>query len=295
MEEYRIDTVGQFNDLFGFQTEHPLVSVGRFDKTEPVREGIYHYGLYALYLKENKGCRLSYGRTRYDFDEMTVTSFAPGQSVKVEANPDQPFARWTAIVFHPDFIVRTSLGREISKYVFFSYDSNEALHLSASEVEVLRSVVAIIRQELSHAIDRHSRRIVVNNIEMLLNYCMRFYERQFVTREEINHSTVGLFESLLQQYMSEDAERMGLPAVSYFARSFNLSPGYFGELVKAETGRTAQDFIAERVLASAKELLNDMSLTVTQVSERLGFEYPQHFIRFFKRHTGRTPAQYRCA
>ena len=183
----------------------------------------------------------------------------------------------------------------MSKYDFFSYDSNEALHLSAAEVEVVRSVLAIIKQEIQHAIDKHSRRIIVNNIEVLLNYCLRFYERQFVTREEINHSTVSKFEHLLNDYIDTKAERSGVPTVAYFADKCCLSAGYFGELVKVETGKTAHDFIADYVMMHAKELLNDLTLTVTQVSQKLGFEYPQHFVRFFKRRAGKTPTQYRAA
>ncbi len=226
---------------------------------------------------------------------MAITSFAPGQVVSVEPAPGVTTPKWTAIVFHPDFLARTSPGREMSKYGFFSYNSNEALHLSAGEVEIVRSVLAIIRQEMHHTIDRQSRRLIVSNIEVLLNYCLRFYERQFITREEINHSTVRRFEDMLNEYIANEAESGGIPTVSMFADKCCLSPGYFGELVKAETGITAQTFIAERLLAHAKELLNDLSLTVSQISERLGFEYPQHFVRFFKRLTGKTPTQFRAA
>ena len=294
-EEIYFDTVELFNEYYGFETLHPLVSVVRYDRPRAIRAATYHYGLYALFLKENKGCQISYGRTKYDFDEMTITSFAPGQVVSVEPAPGVTTPKWTAIVFHPDFLARTSPGREMSKYGFFSYNSNEALHLSAGEVEIVRSVLAIIRQEMHHTIDRQSRRLIVSNIEVLLNYCLRFYERQFITREEINHSTVRRFEDMLNEYIANEAESGGIPTVSMFADKCCLSPGYFGELVKAETGITAQTFIAERLLAHAKELLNDLSLTVSQISERLGFEYPQHFVRFFKRLTGKTPTQFRAA
>ncbi len=294
-KDIRFDTVEEFNNFYGFETVHPLVSVVRQDQDKRLQDGIYHYGLYALFLKENKGCLISYGRTKYDFDEMTITSFAPGQTVGVKHNPEVIYPRWTAIVFHPDLLARTSLGREISKYGFFSYSSNEALHLSAQEVVTIRSVLDIIHQEMQHAIDRHSRRLIVSNIEVLLNYCLRFYERQFITREEINHSTIMEFERMLNDYLANDASRQGFPTVAYFADKCHLTPGYFGELVKTETGRTAQDFIADHILTSAKELLNDMTLTISQVGSRLGFEYPQHFVRFFKRHTNMTPSQYRTA
>ena len=293
MQEVFINTVQDFNEYQGMETLHPLVSVVHVENTEHIKECVMHYGVYAISLKENKGCKLSYGRTPYDFDEMTVTSFAPGQVVKVEPNPDVPFAKFTALVFHPDLLNRTALGRQISRYEFFGYSSTEALHLSAKEVEVFRGVLAMIEQELHRAIDKHTRELIVSNIELLLNYCLRFYDRQFITREEINHTLVKKFIELLDDYITSKALRDGLPTVAYFADKCCLSSGYFGNLVRVETGRTAKDIIADHVLAYAKQLLNDETLTITMISNRLGFEYPQHFVRFFKSHTGKTPSAYR--
>ena len=293
MQEVFINTVQDFNEYQGMETLHPLVSVVHVENTEHIKECVMHYGVYAIYLKENKGCKLSYGRTPYDFDEMTVTSFAPGQVVKVEPNPDVPFAKFTALVFHPDLLNRTALGRQISRYEFFGYSSTEALHLSAQAVEVFRGVLAMIEQELHRAIDKHTRELIVSNIELLLNYCLRFYDRQFITREEINHTLVKKFIELLDDYITSKALRDGLPTVAYFADKCCLSSGYFGNLVRVETGRTAKDIIADHVLAYAKQLLNDETLTITMISNRLGFEYPQHFVRFFKSHTGKTPSAYR--
>ena len=295
MEEIFINTIQDFNDYQGVETLHPLVSVVHVENTEHIKECMMHYGLYAIYLKENKGCKLSYGRTPYDFDEMTVTSFAPGQVVKVEPNPDVPFAKFTALVFHPDILNRTALGRHINRYEFFGYSSTEALHLSAQEVEVFRGVLTMIEQELHRAIDKHTRELIVSNIELLLNYCLRFYDRQFITREEINHSVVKKFIELLDDYISTKALHDGLPTVAYFADKCCLSNGYFGNLVRVETGRTAKDIISDHLLAHAKQLLNDEALTVTMISQHLGFEYPQHFVRFFKSHTGKTPSAYRNA
>lgn len=298
MEEIHFNSVEEFNDYYGFETLHPLVSVVHYDKQVPITESMVHYGLYAIYLKENKGCKLSYGRTEYDFDDMTITSFEPGQVLHVEQAlyGDSPvFPKWTALVFHPDFIKRTNLGRNISRYEFFSYRSTEALHVSQQEIEVFRGVLAMIEQELHHAIDKHTHELIVSNIELLLGYCLRFYDRQFITREEINHSVVKQFLGLLDEYISEKAETEGLPTVSYFADKCCLSTGYFSTLVKSETGRTAKDHINERILLKAKELLQMESTSVSQVSQLLGFEYPQHFIRFFKGLTGNTPAQWRAA
>ncbi len=293
MKEIYFNTVQEFNDHYGIATPHPLVNVLHSEAGGRVEEATYHYGLYALFLKENKSCKLSYGRTEYDFDEMTVTSFAPGQTIHVEPNPEVTVPKWTALVFHPDLLCRTPLGRNISRYEFFDYTSNEALHLSTSEIDIFRDVLSMIKQELCRSIDKHTRELIVSNIELLLNYCLRFYDRQFITREEINHSVVRKFTALLDQYINEKAEHEGLPSVAYFADKCFYSPKYFGELVKAETGRTAKDFINDRLLRSAKQLLDDESLSISSVSQRLGFEYPQHFVRFFKAQTGKTPSAYR--
>ncbi|MDY5767022.1 MAG: helix-turn-helix transcriptional regulator [Alloprevotella sp.] len=295
MQEILLNTIQDFNDYQGAKTVHPLVSVLRVENTDHIQECVMHYGLYAIYLKENKGCRLSYGRTPYDFDEMTVTSFAPGQTVRVEPNPEEPLARFTALAFHPDLLNRTPLAKQMGRYEFFDYTSTEALHLSAQEVEVFRGVLSMIEQELQRPIDKHTRELIVSNIELLLNYCLRFYDRQFITREEINHSVVKKFLGLLDEYLNEKALHEGLPTVAYFAGECCLSTGYFGTLVKTETGRTAKDLISDRILAKAKVLLQTESLTVAQVSWSLGFEYPQHFVRFFKSLTGQTPSQWRSA
>lgn len=295
MEEIHLNSIQAFNTYQGMETLHPLVSVVHVENTNHIKECLMHYGLYAIYLKENKGCKISYGRTPYDFDEMTVTCFAPGQSIRVEPNPEVPFAKFSALVFHPDVLNRTSLGKQMSRYEFFDYTSTEALHLSAQEVEIFRGVLAMIEQELHRAIDKHTRELIVSNIELLLNYCLRFYDRQFITREEINHSVVKRFLTLLNEYITDQAERDGLPSVAYFADKCNLSTGYFGTLVKTETGRTAKDIINDKILARAQELLQSETLSITHISQRLGFEYPQHFIRFFKGLTGKTPSQWRSA
>lgn len=295
MEEIHLDSIQAFNTYQGMETLHPLVSVVHVENTDHIKECLMHYGLYAIYLKENKGCKISYGRTPYDFDEMTVTCFAPGQSIRVEPNPEVPFAKFSALVFHPDVLNRTSLGKQMSRYEFFDYTSTEALHLSAQEVEIFRGVLAMIEQELHRAIDKHTRELIVSNIELLLNYCLRFYDRQFITREEINHSVVKRFLTLLNEYITDQTERDGLPSVAYFADKCNLSTGYFGTLVKTETGRTAKDIINDKILARAQELLQSETLSITHISQRLGFEYPQHFIRFFKGLTGKTPSQWRSA
>ncbi len=297
IDKIRFDTIQQVNDFYGVPTLHPMVSVLHLERTDSEALSKYqlHYGVYAIWLKETKGCNLSYGRTPYDFDEQTVTSFEPGQTVTVEITNRNIRPRCIGLLFHPDFLNRTQLGRNMQRYEFFSYSSTEALHLSETEVGIFKQVLDMIEMELQHPIDNHTRELIVSNIELLLNYCLRFYDRQFITREEINHNVVKQFDALLKNYIQKLAEKEGLPTVSYFADKCCLTPGYFGQLVKIETGRTAKDFINDRLLISAKEFLNDDQLTVNQISARLGFEYPQHFVRFFKQHTGQTPNEYRKA
>lgn len=297
MEEIRFDTIQQVNDYYGITTLHPMVTVVHLKREQAELPSNYkiYYGLYAIWLKETKGCTLSYGRTPYDYDEQTVTSFEPGQTITVNNTNNNVRPRCIGLLFHPDFLCRTNLGRTIQKYDFFSYSSTEALHLSENEVSVFKQVLSMIENEVKHPIDNHTRGLIVSNIELLLNYCLRFYDRQFITREEINHSVVKQFDLLLKDYIKNKAQIEGLPTVNYFADKCCLSTAYFGQLVKSETGRTAKDFINDRILAVAKEYLNDVQLAVNQIGEMLGFEYSQHFVRFFKQHTGKTPNEYRKA
>ena len=271
-----------------------MIAVGHYNGEPVPGSTTYEFGVYAIYIKETKGCKLNYGLTKYDFDEMSVTAFAPGQKVTAVVEEGQEQPRWTVLAFHPDFLVRTPLGRKMSSYGYFSYSSNEALHLSKEEVDLLSAVLSLIEREMKHSIDRHSRSIIISHLEVFLDYCLRFYERQFYSREVINNTVVEKFNALLDEYMANDISEQGLPTVAYFADRLNLSAGYFGELVKTSTGTTAKDMIADRLVNAARELLNDLTLSVAQVGDMLGFEYPQHFVRFFKRRTGRTPKEYRA-
>lgn len=289
----KLDTIRHLNDHYGFGHLNPMIAVGHYNGEPVPGSTTYEFGVYAIYIKETKGCKLNYGLTKYDFDEMSVTAFAPGQKVTAVVEEGQEQPRWTVLAFHPDFLVRTPLGRKMSSYGYFSYSSNEALHLSKEEVDLLSAVLSLIEREMKHSIDRHSRSIIISHLEVFLDYCLRFYERQFYSREVINNTVVEKFNALLDEYMANDISEQGLPTVAYFADRLNLSAGYFGELVKTSTGTTAKDMIADRLVNAARELLNDLTLSVTQVGDMLGFEYPQHFVRFFKRRTGRTPKEYR--
>ncbi len=295
MQEIKFETIQQVNDYYGIETLHPMVTVVHLERSNYATTvtSRVHYGVYALWLKETKGCNLSYGRTPYDFDEQTVTSFEPGQKVTVEVTDKMIRPRCVGLLFHPDFLRRTALARQMFRYEYFSYSSTEALHLSAAEVALFKQVLDMIDAELHRSVDLHTQELILSNIELLLNYCLRFYDRQFIMRKEINHSVVKRFDVMLRDYLRHRVQKEGLPSVNLFAGECCLSPAYFGQLVKMETGRTAKEFISDRIVAVAKEHLSDSDLTVKQVADRLGFEYPQHFVRFFKLHTGMTPNQFR--
>lgn len=290
----KIDSVECYNNLFGLETLHPLVSVVDFrNATRFPSQFTMNYGIYALFLKETLCGDIRYGKQKYDYQEGTVVSFAPGQVAEVTMRPDaQPAGQ--GILFHPDLIKGTSLGRGIKQYSFFAYASNEALHTSEEERAIIMDCLAKTRLELQRPIDKHSRRLITRNIELLLDYCMRFYERQFITRTAVNRDVLAKFEMLLDEYFQgEHPQNEGLPTVKYFADKVCLSPNYFGDLIKKEMGKTAQEYIQNKVIDLAKELILGTDKTVTEIAYTLGFQYSQHFNRTFKKHTGVTPSEYR--
>lgn len=289
-----LKSIDQYNRLYGLETLHPLVAVVDLKNatTYPTHFTL-NYGVYALFLKQTRCGDLRYGRQPYDYQEGTVTSFAPGQVVEVKMEEGtRPLAQ--GLLFHPDLIRGTSLGREIKRYSFFSYASNEALHLSDEEKQIYVDCLSNIQAELQHPIDKHSRRLIVRNIELLLDYCMRFYERQFITRATANKDVLTKFEEELDWYFqSQLPQEQGLPTVKYFADRACLSPNHFGDLVKKETGRTAQEYIQDKLINIAKEEILSQTRNVSEIAYRLGFQYPQHFTRIFKKRVGCTPGEYR--
>lgn len=291
----KLDSVDQYNNLYGLETLHPLVSVVDLTKaTRSVNHIQMNYGLYALFLKESKSCDIKYGRKVYDYQEGTIVCFAPGQIAGVNTLEDEVNPPVFGIVFHPDLIRGTSLGKNIKDYTFFSYAVNEALHLSDQEKHIVKDCLKNISIELEHAIDKHSKALIAMNIELLLNYCMRFYERQFITRSSATRDALTQFEQLLNEYFeSQLPMQEGLPTVKYFADKICLSPNYFGDMIKKETGKTPQEHIQEKVIELAKEHIAETDETVSQIAYTLGFQYPQHLSRLFKKRVGCTPNEYR--
>ena len=290
----KLDSVEAYNRMFGLETRHPLVSVVDLrEATRCPRHFTVNYGVYALFLKDTKCGDIRYGKQPYDYQEGTITSFAPGQVAEVSLYEGVvPSAQ--GLLFHPDLITGTSLGREIKTYSFFSYNSSEALHLSDEEKRIFLDGLDKLRHELDHPIDRLSKRLITRSIQLLLDYCLRFYERQFITRSKPNRDVLTRFETLLDEYFQNGLTRsVGLPTVRYFADKVFLSPNYFGDLIKKETGKTAQEYIQNKLIAYAKELIAGTQKNINQIAYELGFQYSQHFNRVFKRNVGYTPNEYR--
>jgi len=325
----QIDSVDAYNKLYGWETLHPLVTV--VNHAEPM-ESLNHsrlrstlvallaknYGLYALFLKQGDGCSIRYGREKYDYQEGTVVSFKPGQVVEVEwteqREPSELAQKWPSrdgqrqsqwdesrpmppsrgLLFHPDLLFGTQLARRINDYTFLDYDQREALHLSEREQHTMVELFDRIEEELQHPIDRHSQTLITDAIGLLLDYCMRYYDRQFITRHKVNSDILTAFHQQLREYFeSGHPERNGLPTVAYFADKACLSPNYFGDLISKESGTTAQRHIQDAVIERSKQLLVETRLPVSEIAYQLGFEYPQHFSRLFKSRTGVTPNEYR--
>ncbi|WP_091543658.1 helix-turn-helix domain-containing protein [Thermoflexibacter ruber] len=291
----KLVSVTQFNSRRGQATLHPLVSVLDQSKSIKIQANRYLSELYVIFLKDVKCEEMTYGRSHYDYQEETLIFIAPGQVFGFDLPEEilvQP-SGW-ALVFHPDFIRGTSLGKSIKNYNFFSYDVNEALHISEREREIVLDCFKKIKEELERGIDKHSKTLIVSNIELFLNYCVRFYDRQFITQESINKDILVRFEDLIDKYFNSDLpQTTGLPSVAYFAEKMNLSANYFGDLIKKETGKSAQEYIQATLIELAKEKILDISKSVSEIAYELGFEYPQHFTRFFKQKVGLTPNEYR--
>ena len=290
----RFETINDYNLFNNIETLHPLVSVIDFSKAAPRQGSKMYFGFYTIILKDVICGDLVYGRHIYDYQEGTLVFIAPGQIAGTKSNGETYQPKGHGLVFHPELIHGTSLGRHIHDYTFFGYQSNEALHLSERERKIILDCFSKIEYELERAIDKHSKRLIVSNIEMVLDYCVRFYDRQFITRDNVHKGILERFENLLHRYFeSERPQTIGLPSVAWCASELNLSANYFGDLIKKETGKTAQEYIQSKVIDVAKEKIFDQSKSISQIAHELGFRYPQHFTRLFKQKVGYSPKEYR--
>jgi AraC-like DNA-binding protein len=290
----KLENISEYNTMRGIETLHPLVSVYDLSEMQLIPPIRVNLGFYCVFLKEAKCGDLKYGCNYYDYQEGTLVFIAPDQIVGIGNPPGNPHPKGWALLFHPDLIRGTSLGHNIKEYTFFSYEANEALHLSEKERQIILDCLNKIDYELHQSIDKHSKKLIANNIELFLNYCMRFYDRQFITRSQVNKDILVRFENLLDNYLkSEITKSIGLPTVKYCADQLHLSPNYFGDLIKKETGKSAQEHIQLKLIDIAKERIFDTSKSISEIAYELGFKHPQHFSRMFKNETGQTPNEYR--
>lgn len=288
-------TIRDYNNFNNNETLHPLVSVVDLEKADEREFRRLRYDFYTVFFKKIKCGDLRYGLDYYDYEEGTLIFLAPGQVIGENRNEFyQP--QGTALVFHPDLLHGTPLGSRMSDYTFFSYAVSEALHLSEQERKIIMDCFGKISYELQHTIDRHSKQLIVSNIELFLNYCQRFYDRQFITREKVNKGVLERFEALLDNYfLTDKPQEIGTPSVAYLADQLNLSPNYFGDLIKKETGKSPQEYIHFKLIDIAKGMMFDAQKSINEIAYALGFKYPQHFSRFFKKAVGVSPNEYRTS
>ncbi|SRR5690606_38626345 len=293
-QAYYFDKVSQYNAFNNHETLHPLVSIIDFSKAKKRTGSRMTFGLYCIFLKQVHCGDLKYGCNYYDYEEGTLVFISPGQVIDVENKIDvyQPLGH--GLVFHPDLIKGTTLGKILHEYSFFGYNTNEALHLSEREIKIVHDCFSKIKTELSQSVDKHSKKLIASNIELFLNYCERFYDRQFITRENVNKGILEKFEEHLNSYFASDKPKsIGLPSVAYFAEELHLSSNYFGDLIKKETGKSAQEYIQNKIIDIAKDKFYDSTKTISEIAYELGFKYPQHFSRLFKQRVGVPPNEYR--
>ncbi|MFV1885506.1 MAG: helix-turn-helix domain-containing protein [Balneola sp.] len=300
MKTYHINSISQAHEAVGLpKPKHPLVTVVKTADFRPVVDfrGVKVVNnLYEITLKQ-LGCgNLVYGKNSYDYEEGTLVFTAPGQVTIFEGEiptTNEANKGWT-LAFHPDLIRKSGLGDKISQYSFFNYEVNEALHLSEEEKKTIEELLDKIVKEYSQNLDRHSQNLIISNIELLLDYCTRFYDRQFYTRTNINIDIVSKFERLLKaHYQEEKVIDIGIPSVQYLAKELNFSSNYLSDLLKKETGKTAQEHIHFFVIERAKNTLLNSELSISEIGYSLGFEYPQHFSNLFKSKTGLSPSEFR--
>ncbi len=292
---FHIESITQLHRTLGFPDPlHPLISVLRVEemkKPEDFKNKWFSSDFYSISLKDGS-CGMQYGRNYYDFEAGVLSFMAPKQVMRSDGTPSE--AEGWMLLFHPDLIRHSQLGRTIDSFTFFSYEVHEALHLSQREQDLISDIVEKIKYEYQQNIDAHSQDIFVSHLDLLLNYSRRFYERQFHTRKKQNVDVVSQVERLLRDYYSQGQQlENGMPSIAYLAEKVHLSSNYLSDLLKKETGRNGKDHVHEYVIERAKTLLLNSTGNISEIAYDLGFNYPHYFSRMFKQKTGMTPVQYR--
>ncbi|TDQ11885.1 AraC-like DNA-binding protein [Pedobacter metabolipauper] len=297
VKPYLINSIYELHRLLELsKPEHPLVSVINFAEIKCYSEAYLRsvaYNFYCIALKKNFEGKMKYGQHYYDFDEGVMTFFSPGQVVTTDIVDNLKLEGWWLVV-HPDFIRQYPLSKNIKNYGYFSYAVNEALHLSEKEEAIVENTMKNIRQEYGAIIDNFSQDVIVSHIELLLNYCNRFYNRQFITRKNSNHDLLARIDELLSEYYETDQfQEAGLPTVQYISEKLNISSSYLGDMLRVLTGQSTQQHIHDKLIEKAKEILITTSLSVSEIAYQLGFQYPQSFNKLFKNKTNLSPLKFR--
>lgn len=291
----RFDQIEDYNQFWGLPTDHPLVSVIDFSTLQSFKERDYDsftFGFYAIFLKDVKCGNMKYGRSTYDYQEGTLVFIAPNQVLSIQNKTNVSPKGW-AVLFHPDLLKGSTLYKTIRNYTYFSYLVNEALHISEPERQLTLECFKNIQDELHNEKDAHQNKLILSILELFLNYCNRFYERQFNIRKKMNSDILSRFENILDEYIHSDAlQKQGLPSVKYCAQQLNISANYLGDLLKKETGKNAREHIQWHLIDFAKEMLLDSTKSISEISYQLGYEYPQYFSRMFKNIVKLTPSAY---
>ncbi len=297
-EIIHVTSIAQANKMFGFLSpKHPLVTI-MWAKDMPDFEtyfGVkYNTNLFIVSLKDGVQGKLDYGRNSYDFTDGTMVFSKPNQVLSITDKQVTKDAKGWMLVFHPDLIRKSELGKTINKYSFFDYELHEALHLSEDEKVILTDLVLKIETEINQNIDKHSQKLIISTIELLLDYCNRYYDRQFYIRTNLHQDHISDFETFLKDYfLSNKPTELGLPSVKYCGEQLNMSPNYLSDLLKKETGKSAKDHIYAIIINIAKNKLLNSTQNISEIAYDLGFDYPQHFSKLFKKQTGISPIKYR--
>tara|TARA_B100001939_G_scaffold78050_1_gene66007 strand:- start:239 stop:1147 length:909 start_codon:yes stop_codon:yes gene_type:complete len=292
-----IKTITQIHDALGIEKpKHPLISVIPMDQMSGYDYGDYTYvmDLYQISLKTGITGGITYGRNKYDFEEGTMVFSKPQQAMSYSDNEQVEGESGWSLLFHPDLIRKSELGKTIDNYSFFSYEANEALHLSEDERKSLTELTEKIEKEYQQNIDQHSQELIIANIDLILRYCTRYYDRQFYTRTNLSKDAETKFKELLKKYFDSGQQlETGVPTVKYCSEEMNMSSHYLSDMLRKESGKSAQEHIYNFLIELAKTRLLNSTETISQVAYGLGFEYPQHFSKLFKSKTNMSPAEYR--
>lgn len=294
---YKVETIDQLHDIAGLEKpRHPLISVIDYSKVNVEagpKSGSFACSFYSVNFKQH--CSFLYGRQEFDHQEGTLHCTAPEQVITFDRNKEEGSPEGWGLYFHPELIRHSALSEKISEYGFFNYSENEALHLSDLEKNTLLSILKQLKDECHTNIDLYSNELIISNIELLLNYCKRYYGRQFITRTNQNKDIISRFEKFITGYFnSEELKTNGIPTVKYCAEMMNLSPNYFSDLLKSDTGKNTQDHIHYYLLEKAKNLLAGSDMSISEIAWELGFEYSQNFSKLFKKKTGVSPTIFRA-